>query len=662
MSKNLMHWYRRTAFFFFLLVFTLCAMLVVTFLCSFVYFDIQKNRIENALFPLETPRFSDGKRDLNKNGKLDVYEDPNAPVEDRVSDLLSQMTLEEKAGLMFIDVLPIGLDGELVEGFALGNQMSAITPSTRDRVVARHMNHFNVLLGSDLPHWVQWHNQVQKLAERTRLGIPITLASDPRHAVSQNPFSSLSASLVSQWPEPIGLAATRDPALVHQFADIARQEYLALGLRLALHPMADLATEPRWPRISGTFGEDADLAAALVKAYVQGFQGPALSPTSVAAMVKHFPGGGPQEDGGEPHFAWGKKQAFPGHNFAYNLKPFAEGAFPAGVAQVMPHYGIPVGQTSEDVGAAFNRDIITGLLREKYHFDGVVCSDWGLVSDLRLFGLFSILPPRAWGVEQLTPLQRVKKLLDAGVDQIGGEHSPQWIVELVRSGAVPEGRIDQSVRRLLRDKFRLGLFDNPYLDLAHSEATVGKPEFVAAGIAAQRRSMVLLKAGNGAMSLPLAPGLKVYAEHLDKALLAKYATPVDDPAQADVALLRLTTPYVKRPGIFEGFFHDGDLDFKGEELARLLGLMRRVPTVTDIFLERPAVIPEIAAQTMALTGSFGASDQVFLDLVFGKFQPTGKLPFELPASMEAVRAQSPDVPRDAPQKLFPYGFGLGLAH
>ena len=160
----------------------------------------------------------------------------------------------------------------------------------------------------------QWHNRVQEAAERTRLGIPVTISSDPRHGLGDNPATSMAGSGFSQWPDPIGLAATRDEGLVREFADIARREYLAVGIRLALHPTADLATEPRWCRASGTFGEDAEVAARLVAAYLRGMQGETLGPQSVACMTKHFPGGGPQLDGEDPHFPYGREQVYPGRS------------------------------------------------------------------------------------------------------------------------------------------------------------------------------------------------------------------------------------------------------------------------------------------------------------------------------------------------------------
>ena len=276
-------------------------------------------------------------RDLNKNGVLDPYEDARNTPEHRTDNLLSQMTLEEKAGSMFITMISVGTDGDLAERPTPFDLTSVISPSNSTMVAAKKMNHFNVVFMHGAMNMAKWQNKLQQVAERTRLGIPVTIASDPRHAFGLNIAASLPAEEFSLWPEPLGLAATRDPALLRQFGDMARQEYLAVGIRLALHPMADLATEPRWARAAGTFGEDAHLSAQLVHAYVKGFQGETLGPSSVATMVKHFSGGGPQKDGEDAHFPYGKEQVYPGDNFDYHIIPFEEGAFKAGVAQVMPY-------------------------------------------------------------------------------------------------------------------------------------------------------------------------------------------------------------------------------------------------------------------------------------------------------------------------------------
>ncbi|MFO7170489.1 MAG: glycoside hydrolase family 3 N-terminal domain-containing protein [Chloroflexota bacterium] len=595
-----------------------------------------------------------GFRDLNKNGRLDPYEDPRRPIEERVEDLLGQMTLEEKAGLLFHTIAAVNPDGSLDPPPGPFARQSLV-----DLVTAKHINHFNVHALPAPRIAAEWHNRLQALAEGTRLGIPVTISSDPRHAFSNNPAVNFTASHCSQWPEPIGFGAIGDERVVEEFADIARQEYLALGIRVALHPMADLATEPRWARISGTFGEDAELAARLTAAYIRGFQGPSLGPQSVACMTKHFPGGGPQKDGEDPHFPYGREQVYPGGNFDYHLIPF-EAAFAAGTAQIMPYYGMPIGVGLEEVGFGFNKQVITGLLREKYGFDGVVCTDWGLLTDLVIPGSPTWVA-RAWGVEHLSREERAKKAIEAGVDQFGGEACPEVIVALVRSGQLSEARIDESVRRILRDKFRLGLFDNPYIDPDAAERIVGQERFQAAGALAQRRAIVLLKNGaaaDGAV-LPVRGRPKVYVENINPQVAGAYAEVVGSLEDADLAIMRLAAPYEPRDGNFlERMFHAGDLDFKGEELARILAVLERRPTIVAITLDRPAVIPEIAERCAGLLADFGASDEAVLDVIFGRFAPTGRLPFELPSSMEAVRRQKPDVPHDSENPLFPFGFGL----
>jgi beta-glucosidase len=591
-------------------------------------------------------------RDLNKNGKLDPYEDARCPVEERVHDLLTQMTLEEKAGLLFHAMIGMNPDGSLVEKASMQSG-----PTVTSEVVAvKLMNHFNLLFGRKPRAMAEWYNRLQKMAERTRLGIPITISSDPRHAFSNNLGANLPPADFSQWPEPTGLAATRDEALVEEFANIARQEYIAAGIRVALHPMADLATEPRWCRINGTFGEDAALASKMVKAYIRGFQGKSLGPESVACMTKHFPGGGPQLKGEDPHFSYGKEQVYPGGNFDYHLIPF-EAALEAGTSQIMPYYGMPIGTEFDEKGFGFNKQVITGLLREKYKFDGIVCTDWLLLTGFSLFGK-TLIEAKAWGVEELTPIERMKVALDAGVDQFGGESCPELLVELVKSGKVTEERIDHSARRILREKFILGLFDNPYLSPDLAEGTIGRNEFVAKGEAAQRKSLVLLKNGNGGPVLPLSGKPKIFIENIHLEVASRYGEVVTDVDKADYIILRLSAPYEKRKGMLESMFHAGDLDFKGPEKERILALLSAKPAIVDIYLERPAVFPEINQKCAALIGNFGANDSAVMDLIFGRIDPSGKLPFEIPSSLQAVERQKEDLPYDSESPLYPFGHGL----
>ncbi|MCK5701750.1 MAG: glycoside hydrolase family 3 C-terminal domain-containing protein, partial [Cyclobacteriaceae bacterium] len=385
-----------------------------------------------------------------------------------------------------------------------------------------------------------------------------------------------------------------------------------------------------------------------------------LGDHTVACMTKHWPGGGPQADGWDAHFRYGSDQEYPGNNFEHHLKPF-NAAFEANTMMIMPYYGIAIDQTSENVGMSFNKEIITNLLRNQYSYDGVVCTDWGIVEGFSIFG-FTLFESTGWGVDDLSKKQRIKKIIDAVVDQFGGNSNTEELLELVKEGQVTEDRIDESVRRLLRAKFQTGLFDNPYVDVDVAERTVGKSEFVEKGKIAQRKSIVLLKnkmKHDSTFLLPLKSDVKIYVENIDKNVAGQYATVVDSLNDADFAVLRLQTPWKQMNGNFmEALFHQGHLNFKEPELSRILEISHKKPTVICMYLDRPAVMPEIANNVIALLGEFGVYDDAVLDVVFGKFNPTGKLPFELPFSMEAVEKQFEDVPYDSENPLYPFGHGL----
>jgi len=585
-----------------------------------------------------------------------TYRDASLPVDERVENLLGQMTLQEKAGLFFQTMIAMSQDGELAEA----NPMFGL-PSNEDQVIGKGMTHFNVLGSAPSAELMaQWHNKLQELAASTRLGIPVTISTDPRHSFSDNPLAGMLSGPFSSWPETVGLAAIRDEALVERFGDIARQEYTAVGIRVALHPQIDLATEPRWGRQVATFGEDAELTGKLGAAYIRGFQGEAFGPGSVSTMTKHFPGGGPQMDGEDAHFAHGREQVYPGGKFELHLKPF-EDAFAAGTRQIMPYYGMPVGTEYEEVGFGFNKSVITGLLRERYAFDGIVCTDWGLISDAEIFG--EPFPARAWGVEHLTPRERVIKVLEAGVDQFGGEAIPELLVELVEAGDITEARLDASARRLLREKFVLGLFDQPYVDVEQAGIVVGSEEFIAAGEAAQRASITVLTnttTDAGAPTLPLARGLKLYVEGIAPEVAAEYGTVVETPTEADVAVIRTHAPFEERSSTFENFFHQGSLAFTDEAVAHIREVAAAVPTVIDVHLDRPAILTPFVGDVAAIVGNYGASSNAVLDVLTGAAAPLGKLPFDLPSSMEAVEASREDVPFDTKDPLFRFGHGLSL--
>lgn len=263
-------------------------------ICLFLYIKWSRESSDNlSLLGPEAKTSTENShtfRDLNKNGRLDAYEDIRQPMEVRVENLLGQMNLDEKAGLLFITMIPISTDGTLSEVPGFSNPFSFLLNTSSEMVARKKMNHFNSIQSLEPALMVTWHNALQKMAERTRLGIPVTMATDPRHGAGNNIGTGIPTEGFSKWPSPLGFGAIGDTVLMRDFGNIARQEYRALGFRLALSPQSDLSTEPRWGRNNGTFGEDADLTAGLVKAYILGFQGDSVGHESVACEAKHFPG------------------------------------------------------------------------------------------------------------------------------------------------------------------------------------------------------------------------------------------------------------------------------------------------------------------------------------------------------------------------------------
>jgi beta-glucosidase len=361
-------------------------------------------------------------------------------------------------------------------------------------------------------------------------------------------------------------------------------------------------------------------------------------------MTKHFPGGGPQKDGEDPHFPYGREQVYPGGMFDHHLQPFLE-AIDAGTSAIMPYYGMPVGavykgRPIEEVGFGFNKDVITGILREDLGYDGVVCTDWQLVTESQYS------PARAWGVEHLDRRARVARILDAGCDQLGGESCTDVLLSLVEDGAVVESRLDESLARLLRVKFELGLFDNPYAQ--HPERAGGR-EAVTAGFDAQVASLVLLK--NDGDLLPLRSTARMYVEG------GAFPEAVESPEQADVIVVRLDAPFEARDDLFlEPYFHAGSLDFAEGVVARVRELAAIAPVIVDVKLERPAVLTPLADVATAIVGSFGSGDQALAHALTTPGAMRGRLPFQLPRTMAAIERNQADVPNDLDDVLFPEGF------
>ena len=615
-------------------------------------------------------------KDLNRSGSVEPYEDWRLTPIERARDLVGRMTLEEKAGTMMHGTArsagPMGIAG-------VGTAYD--TAANRRAIDGAKVTSMITRLGGEPASLAAQNNLLQEIAEGTRLGIPITISTDPRHHFQYVIGASVTSGQFSQWPEPLGFAALGDTALVRRFGDVARHEYRAVGIHMALSPQADLATEPRWSRINGTFGEDADLAGRLTRAYVEGFQhGAAGADTSgVLTVVKHWVGYGAAKEGFDSHSAYGRLATFPGRNLEYHVRPFL-GALAANVAGVMPTYSILEGATwdgrpIEPVGGGFNRQLLTDMLRRRYGFRGFILTDWLVTNDCAARCREGVpageRPSFAdvgmpWGVEGLTERARFVKAIQAGVDQFGGTERTNLLVEAVKAGELTEARLDSSAHRILVWKFAQGLVENPFVDPTDAGRRVGTDAFRTAGLEAQHRSLVLLENQGGLLPLRTAgrsAPLRVYLRGIaPDAVTREGWTVVTDPKQAEIALVRLTAPFeTLHPGyVFGAMFHEGSLAFRDgdpdyEAFKRASAV---VPTIVTVYLDRPAILTPVKDRARAVIANFGVSDAALLDVLTGRAAPEGKLPFELPASMDAVAAQRSDVPHDSARPLYQIGFGL----
>ena len=631
-------------------LFTILMAALLLFVINHIYQPISRINLYFSQFENVQTIYKDDYlfRDLNKNQQLDIYEDARVSIELRVNDVLSQMTIEEKVGLMFHPPFTVnpGIGMRIYEILIRGNQF------TESHIIKKNINHFNLYGNPDPVKLAKRINQLQNYAARSRLGIPLTISSDPIHEVERGGgIASFSVQGFSKWPSQLGLAATRDVELVKKFADIARQEYLAVGIRTALHPMADLATDPRWARNFGTFGSDSKLSTSLTLAYMDGFQGENINSQSVLTMVKHFPGGGPQENGLDAHLMSGENQVYPGKMFDYHLEPFIE-AINNNLKVIMPYYGITVDQSKENVAIGFNRYLLNDLLREKLNYDGVICSDWGIITG------------RHWGVTNLTIPERYIKAINAGIDQFGGEMHPEIVVQLVKENKIDESRIDQSVRRILKNKFELGLFDVPFVDIESVDKLINTQITQKLALDAQRKSVVMLKNSN---LLPLTEETKIYVDGME--FKDSDINKVNTIEEADVILMYLHTVFNgnQEPGtdrLFDRFlsnlFPNTDLRFNNQVVKRASEYSQVKPLILVVDLNRPAILSELNDLSDALIGTFGVNDEVIHEVINGKTNPSGALPFELPSSMSEVEEQLEDVPDDTANPLYEYGYGLSF--
>ncbi|MBN2318260.1 MAG: glycoside hydrolase family 3 C-terminal domain-containing protein [Acidobacteria bacterium] len=676
-------------------------------------------------------------KDLSKNGELDPYEDWRLEAEERAKDLASRMSIEQIAGLMLYSAhqaIPAGggWNASSYRGKSFEESGAKASDLSDDQIkflTEDNLRHILVTSVESPEVAALWNNNVQALCESLGPGIPANNSSDPRHRpVADAEYNAGSGGKISMWPDSLGMAATFDPDLVKRFGLIASREYRALGIATALSPQIDLATEPRWSRVSGTFGESPRLSADMARAYVDGFQtsegkkeiSAGWGYESVNAMVKHWPGGGSGEGGRDAHFAYGKYGVYPGNNFEGHLIPFVEGAFKLEGATrmasaVMPYYTISYGiekTNHENVGNAYSRYLIAGLLRGVYSFDGVVCTDWGVTKDATAVNSFGTT---SWGVEKLTVAERHYKVILAGGDQFGGNNEAGPVIEAYKMGVREHGeefmraRMERSAVRLLKNIFRTGLFENPYLDIEETKSTVGSAEFMKEGYAAQLKSVVLLKNGNKTLPVDKSKTVYIPKRHTPASvnffgaetpasfeypvnieIAKKYFRVTEDPAEADFALVLIRSPNtgggydaedVKKGGTgyvpislqFRPYtavdarnrsIAGGDpletftnRTYRGKstgasnvsDLEMVLDAekaMKDKPVIVVARMSNPMVFREFEKEADAILAAFGVQDQALMDIISGRSEPSGLLPMQMPADMKAVEKQSEDVPFD----------------
>lgn len=667
-------------------------------------------------------------KDLARTGTLLPYEDWRLPAEERARDLASRLSVEEIAGLMMYSphqLVPARADGPFVGTYGgkpyaeSGEKPWALTDQQRAFLEGDHVRHVLLMTVDSTDTAARWNNELQAFTEALPHGLPVNTSSDPRHGAAQAGAEYKSGGTASVWPEGLGMAATFDPALCEEFARVAAKEYRALGIATALSPQVDLGTEPRWMRVEDTFGADPALVTDMSRAYCDGLQTTPGSPDgwgggSVAAMAKHWPGGGPCEAGRDAHYPFGKFAVHPGGRLADHLRPFTEGAFrlngPTGcAASVMPYYTVSWDVDDAHVGNAYSRHILQDMLREEAGFDGVICTDWGITGDpapeIDSFG------SRCYGVEALTEAERHLRILENGADQFGGNSDIRPILAAYELGCQRHGeaamraRFERSAVRLLRNSFRCGLFENPYLDPAESAAVVACPAHMDAGFAAQLKSVVMVK-NNGV--LPVSGRKKVYvpARHIgarktffrtplpaadlpgmERQALEEFFDWAETPEEADLALVCIESPLSDGYDKAEGYrpltlqyrpytaaearphslaggdpreqsadrgyrgktntaANEGDLDL----VLRTRAAMPGKPVIVCVRMHNPCVLAELEPSADAILVDFGVQPRALLTLVAGAAEPSGLLPVQLPADMATVERHCEDAPRD----LTPY--------
>lgn len=693
-------------------------------------------------------------KNLSRSGHLEKYEDWRLCARERAEDLVKRLSIEEIAGLMAYSCM-IHIPNDHQEALhsrrhtfggksfkESGMDAAAVSDQVISAIRNEHIRHFFVGGCQSGAAMIEWNNRIQEIAEQQPFGIPCIKATDPRH--SQNNISRAvfgTGNDVSVWTEGIGLAACFNEKTAFDYGRTVAREYRALGIQCILGPQIDLATEPRWARYPDTFGPNVDLVTKYARAVIDGYQTSSGKDEiengwgyeSIYAIAKHWPGGGSGEGGRDAHYALGKYSIYPGNNFKQHLKPFTEGALKLSgptkkAAGIMPYYTISSNMDEcykENVGNGFSRYIVKDLLREKYQYDGIVCSDWEITADAPQqadeFG------GKCWGTEHLSVPERMAKALRAGVDQFGGVDFTEDIVKaytLIKQscGEAPAlSLFRESALKLLENMFRLGMFENPYLDMEKSERIIGSNELRCKGKSEQAQSAVLLKNKDNVLPLQRSDVLYIpqCGQPIAKGLSKAGFRITGIPQEADCGIVFLNEPLPQ--GMSGSPFERLRAGFDAEDLAlggngyvpislqykpykavegRAVSLMGdavdnkrenrsykdkvakndrkelnllldaketlgETPLIVILSTGRPVVVGEFEKYAHGILLDFGLEADVLINLLTGKQLPGGRLPFTIPLDMDCVERHCEDMDDLTPyvdELGNSYGFGYGKAY
>ena len=606
--------------------------------------------------------------DLNSNGALDPYEDWRLDADTRTEDLVGQMTVREKIAQMQHPTYLPRDDGKIAPYLK-----KYCTDYGIGMLLIRELNSVQTA--------AETMNAVQEYAEESRLGVPVLVSMDSVHGLSYVTGATVTG-------HNLGLAATRDEELVTKLAEMARDEHIAIGVRMTLSPESDIASEPRWGRVMETFGEDPELVTSMVTAQIVAFQNgtDGINENGIVACIKHFPGAGPQMDGKDTSPIVADEETLQIH-----LKPYYA-AIEVNVGSVMPYYSVPLALDMEN-SAIGSKAALQDLLREQMGFEGIIQTDWGMIWAIQE-GLGTMTGEEVSDEEAI-----IIGVTQSRVDGIGGESIRliDQMEELTADGKIDEEILTAAAKRIVKAKFQLGVFENPYCDVEYAVSFVGNEEHTALNLEAARKSMTLLKndgilplkqddgknilvvgprAGDmdslvGGWSsqqegLTIADAVKEYAGASSTVTYIAGSTPEEVEAikeaakNADIIIASVGEP---------SYQHDPPWGYATLEITPVqqdvLNAVKEAapetPIVTVVTGGRPYILTWCDENTNAILEAYYPGQQGGIaigETLFGLNNPTGKTPIQFPRDMDSVNKQNGDVSFDLEDPLYDYGFGL----